>query len=199
MINTGDRYTVLMSPRTQQELITRHGKSTLLCDYSNLVSSDASSHESLKLEIVPQDPKEPTELRSRRIRARRVDHSRDLNTRATRGGLRKIRAQHDSSEPVPKLLKTTKNQENLNKTFLILGSHIELKHFLAAGHQSDLNQRTEHEVQCRLSAEFVQRQRDLPLMPLVTAAIGCAINNPIAPKSSVFGKPMRHCACKNNE
>jgi hypothetical protein len=45
----------------------------------------------------------------------------------------------------------------------------------------------------------VQRQRVLPLMPLVTAAIGCAINNPIAPKSSVFGKPMRHCACKNNE
>jgi len=73
MINTGDRYTVLMSTRTQQELITRHGKSTLLCDYSNLVSSDASSHESLKLEIVPQDPKEPTELRSRRIRARRVE------------------------------------------------------------------------------------------------------------------------------
>ena len=199
MINTGDRYTVLMSTRTQQELITRHGKSTLLCDYSNLVSSDASSHESLKLEIVPQDPKEPTELRSRRIRARRVSHSRDLNTRATRGGLRKIRALHDSSEPVPKLLKTTQNPENLNKTFLILGSHIELKHFLAAGHQSDLNQRTEHEVQCRLSAEFVQRQRVLPLMPLVTAAIGCAINNPIAPKSSVFGKPMRHCACKNNE
>ena len=199
MINTGDRYTVLMSTRTQQELITRHGKSTLLCNYSNLVSSDASSHESLKLEIVPQDPKEPTELRSRRIRARRVDHSRDLNIRATRGGLRKIRALHDSSKPVPKLLKTTQNPEKLNKTFLILGSHIELRHFLATGHQSDLNQRTEHEVQCRLSAEFVQRQRVLPLMPLVTAAIGCAINNPIAPKSSVFGKPMRHCACKNNE
>ena len=199
MINTGDRYTVLMSTRTQQELITRHGKSTLLCNYSNLVSSDASSHESLKLEIVPQDPKEPTELRSRRIRARRVGHSRDLNTRATRGGLRKIRAQHDSLKPVPKLLKTTQNPEKLNKTFLILGSHIELRHFLATGHQSDLNQRTEHEVQCRLSAEFVQRQRVLPLMPLVTAAIGCAINNPIAPKSSVFGKPMRHCACKNNE
>ena len=199
MINTGDRYTVLMSTRTQQELITRHCKSTLLCDYSNLVSSDASSHESLKLEIVPQDPKEPTELRSRRIRARRVSHSRDLNTSATRGGLRKIKAQHDSSKPVAKLLKTTQNPENLNKTFLIPGSHIELKHFLAADHQSDLNQRTEHEVQCRLSAEFVQRQRDLPLMPLVTAAIGCAINSPIAPKSSVFGKPMRHCACKNNE
>ena len=36
-------------------------------------------------------------------------------------------------------------------------------------------------------------------MPLVTAAIGCAINNLIAPKSSDFGKPMRHCECKNNE
>ena len=111
----------------------------------------------------------------------------------------KIKAQHDSSKPVAKPLKMMQNPENLNKTFLFPGSHIELKHFLAAGHQSDLNQRTEHEVQCRLSAEFVQRQRVLPLMPLVTAAIGCAINNPIAPKSSVSGKPMRHCACKNNE
>lgn len=62
-----------------------------------------------------------------------------------------------------------------------------------------LKPKTEHEVQCRWSAEFVQPQRVLPLMPLATAAIGCAINNLIAPKSSDFGKPMRHCECKNNE
>ena len=88
-------------------------------------------------------------------------------------------------------------QESREKFLFIHGSHIELKHFLASHRQSGVNQMTEHNVSCLLSAESAPPPRDQPLMPWAMVGIECATNNRNAPKSLDFGKPTKHFAFKN--